>query len=262
MEEKYPWAKGKIFRVFNGVALDGFRPRERPHLEGAASSAPKLKSFATSPQILSVGRYVEKKGFDDLIEACRLLQARSVNFTCNIVGGGPLEDRLREQIAEADLQSHVHLLGPKPQDEVRRLLAAAQVFVLACVHEKDGGSDNLPTVIVEAMLASVPVISTPVAGVPEMIQDGHDGRLVPSRNPPALAQAIGEMLADPVAAEKIGQAARASATAKFAVEKTAGTLKHLLVERAPVRIPPAARSMDSTLLPPGLLTRFLRILDK
>src|SRR5690349_11186198 len=120
--------EGKVFRVFNGRAVDGFSPREL--------------HFGV-PGIFSVGWYVEKKGFADLIEACRLLRARGVDFVCGIIGGGPLGAALQTQIAEAKLEAQVQLLGPRSQNEVRRMLAAAQVFVLACVPEKDGGSDNL-----------------------------------------------------------------------------------------------------------------------
>jgi glycosyltransferase involved in cell wall biosynthesis len=247
MEEKYPWARGKVFRVFNGVAVDGFLPRQ------AATDLPR---------ILSVGRYVEKKGFSDLIEACRLLRARRVDFICDIVGGGPLETELERQIIESDLEGHVGLLGPRSQAEVRRLLAAAQVFVLACVPEKDGGSDNLPTVVMEAMFARAPVICTPVAGVPEMIEPGVEGILVAPGDPPALAQAIGEMLSDRVVAERLSQKARAAAEAKFAVDRTTSVLKHLLVERAGVVAPPAARALDPTLAPAGFLGKIRRFFDK
>jgi glycosyltransferase involved in cell wall biosynthesis len=209
-----------------------------------------------------VGRYVEKKGFGDLIEACRLLRARNFDFTCGIVGGGPLEAQLQGQIAEAKLEQFVQLLGPRSQTEVRRMLAAAQIFVLACVLEKDGGSDNLPTVIMEAMLARTPVISTELAGVPEMITSGQDGLLVPPQNPSALADAIGKLLTDPVAAERLGQQGRLTAEAKFAVEKTTSVLKHLLVTRAGVPAPAAARQVDPSLPKPGPIKELLRFLDK
>lgn len=247
MEEKYPWAKGKIFRVFNGVATEGF---------------PVKESASGGPRILSVGRYVEKKGFGDLIEACRLLRAKGVGFTCGIVGGGPLETQLQAQIAEAKLESCVQLLGPRSQSEVRRLLAEAQVFVLACVLEKDGGSDNLPTVIMEAMLARTPVISTELAGVPEMITSGEDGLLVPPQSPAVLAEAVGQLLADPVALERLGQQGRRTAEMKFAVEKTTAILKHLLATQARVPVPEAARQVDPSLPRPGLLQQLRQILDK
>ena len=172
MEEKYPFARGKVRRVFNGIALDGFPPRQPP---------------GPIPRILSVGRYVEKKGFGDLIEACAVLRAAGRSqFECLIVGGGPLAETLQAQIRAAWPRPSVKLLGPRPQGEVRRLLAEAQLFVLACVVEEGGGSDNLPTVIMEAMACGLPVVSTRVAGVPEMIADGEDGLLVPAHDPPAL----------------------------------------------------------------------------
>jgi len=247
MEQKYPWAKGKVFRVFNGVAVDGF-PAKEP-----ASGVPR---------IISVGRYVEKKGFGDLIEACRLLQARGVDFVCGMVGGGPLEAQLQAQIVEAKLEQRVQLLGPRSQGEVRRMLVAAQVFVLACVPERDGGSDNLPTVIMEAMLARTPVVSTELAGVPEMIVSGEDGLLVPPQNPEALADAIGKLLADLVASERLGQQGRVSVEKKFAVEKTTSVLKHLLAARIGVPVPSLARKMDPTIPRRGFLRQLLQILDK
>jgi glycosyltransferase involved in cell wall biosynthesis len=247
MEEKYPWARGRIFRVFNGVSVDGFLP---------------WQPATGTPRLLSVGRYVEKKGFNDLIEACRLLRTRGVDFVCDLIGGGPLEAPLQAQIAESGLEGHVRLAGPKSQGEVRRLLAAAHVFVLACALEKDGGSDNLPTVIMEAMLAGVPVISTPVAGVPEMIESGRDGVLVATKDSPALAQAIAQLLADPAAAARLGRQGQDSATGKFAVEKTTSALKHLLVARAGVPVPKPARDADPTLSARGFFAQWLQRFDK
>ncbi|HYR58921.1 MAG TPA: glycosyltransferase family 4 protein, partial [Chthoniobacteraceae bacterium] len=175
MEEKYPFAHGKIFRVFNGIAMDGFPPRQPA---GAV------------PRIVSVGRYVEKKGFGDLIEACRLLRGRGLQFECDIIGEGPLEAALSEQIAAAQLEDRVHLLGPRAQAEVRQRLADSQIFALACVPDREGGSDNLPTVIMEAMASALPVVSTRIAGVPEMITDGAEGYLVQPRDPPEFAAAM------------------------------------------------------------------------
>jgi glycosyltransferase involved in cell wall biosynthesis len=232
MEEKYPFARGKVRRVFNGIALDGFPPRQ--------PSGP-------IPRILSVGRYVEKKGFADLIEACRLLRAAGQEFECLIIGGGPLAETLQAAIDRADLGSSVKLLGPRPQGEVRRLLSEAQLFVLACVVEEGGGSDNLPTVIMEAMACGLPVVSTRVAGVPEMIADGEEGLLVPAHDPSALSAAILQVLRAPDLAERLGRRGREAAQAKFAVETTAAELKHLLIERAGVSIPPEALRFDPEL---------------
>ena len=232
MEEKYPFARGRILRVFNGVATDAFAPR-------APASGP--------PRIVSVGRSVEKKGFADLIEACRILRDRGRTFECAIVGGGPLDTILQTRIERANLASFVRLLGPRTQAEVRALLAESHVFALASMPEGGGGSDNLPTVIVEAMLAGMPVVSTRIAGIPEMITDGDNGFLVSPNDPPALAAAIEKLLADPVLATRFGARGRETAVERFAVEKTTSALKHLLVRRCGVRAPAAARAFDPPL---------------
>jgi glycosyltransferase involved in cell wall biosynthesis len=189
------------------------------------------------PMILSVGRYVEKKGFGDLIAACALLRERRVQFRCALAGGGPLEETLRAQIAAAGLGEMVELLGPRPHTEVRRLLAEARIFVLACVVEKEGGSDNLPTVIMEAMACGTPVISTRVAGVPEMIANGTDGLLVAPNDPVALAAAMEKLLGAPAFAASLAARAREVAEARFAIAKTTGALRDLLVERCGVVAP-------------------------
>lgn len=228
VEEKYPLAAGKVFRVFNGIAMDGFPP---PGPGGPI------------PRIISVGRSVEKKGFGDLIEACRLLRESGQVFECVIVGGGPLDETLRMQIEAAKLEACVHLLGPRAHAEVRGLLAASQIFVLACVPDADGGSDNLPTVIMEAMAGGRPVVSTRIAGIPEMICDGEDGLLVAPHAPAELAGALAKLLNDPNMCKRLGENARHSAAAKFAIETTTCELKHLLVRLAglePPRRPEAA----------------------
>jgi len=234
MERQYPWARGKVFRVFNGISLEGF---------------PARTTIPGPPRIVSVGRYVEKKGFGDLIRACALLRDRGLEFTCEIIGGGPLEERLREQIAGAGLTEVVRLLGPRAQHEVRRHLASADLFVLACVPETDGGSDNLPTVIMEAMACGVPVVSTRLAGVPEMIESGRDGLLVAPRDPAALAEAMQQLLSDRAQAVSFGERALVSAREKFAIEQTTGALRSLLASRA-AGVAPAKGGIT------GLLARF------
>ncbi len=231
MEKKYSSARGKVFRVFNGIAMDAFPPRQPA---GAV------------PRIVSVGRYVEKKGFSDLIEACRILRDRGLRFECDLIGGGPLEPALREQIVAARLDDCVRLLGPRAQTEVRQRLAQAQLFALACVPDWEGGSDNLPTVIMEAMASALPVVSTRLAGVPEMISDGEEGLLAPPREPAAFADAMEKLLRHPQLAERCGARGRASAAAKFSIENTTRELKHLLVRHAAVCPPPAALSADPT----------------
>jgi len=229
MEEKYPFARGKVHRVFNGIAFEGFPPREQA---------------GPIPRIVSVGRYVEKKGFGDLIEACAALAREGRSFECQIIGGGPLHNELQAQIDRLQLGACVKLLGPKPQGEVRALLAGAAVFALACVPEEGGGSDNLPTVIMEAMACGVPVVSTTLAGVPEMIADGQSGLLVSPKDPASLARAIARLLEDPALGERLGSAGHIEANEKFDVAKSAAQLKRLLAETGRVTVPAAAKEFD------------------
>ncbi|MDB6153858.1 MAG: hypothetical protein JWL90_2311 [Chthoniobacteraceae bacterium] len=239
MEKNQHGAKRKVFRVYNGIDRD-FPPCK-----------PAVEPF----QILSVGRYVEKKGFRDLIEACRLLRDKGERFECKIVGDGPLKTTLDSQIDRAGLRDTVQLLGPRSQIEVRQLLSESHLFVLACVREPNGGSDNLPTVIMEAMMCGVPVISTAIAGVPEMIVNGETGILVAPNAPADLAEAVGQLMRDPALAKRFSTRGREHAVANFSIENTTRSLKHLLVKHAAVKAPPTASLLDPA-LPRGWLSRW------
>jgi glycosyltransferase involved in cell wall biosynthesis len=179
------------------------------------------------PQIISIGRLIEKKGFGDLIDACALLRARGRKFVCRIIGEGPLEESLRAQVAANDSEKCVELNGPQTQAEIAVQLAHATVFALPCTREADGGMDNLPTVIMEAMAAGLPVISTSLAGIPEMVEDGANGELVPERDPTALAAAIEKLLDDPERARRLGERGRQIAREKFSIETSARQLVNL-----------------------------------
>ena len=212
LREKYPGDAAKIHRVYNGIDLARF---------------PRAEFNGTPPAIISVGRLIEKKGFHDLIEACRVLRERGVEFRCEIIGEGPLESSLRDQITAAGLTTLVTLTGPLPQGEVIKRLACSALFVLPCVAEVGGGMDNLPTVVMEAMAAGLPVISTALGGVPEMVRDGFTGLLVPEHQPVALADALAQVLGDRRLARSLGEAGRQRAAELFAIDKSAEALRAL-----------------------------------
>ena len=212
LQEKFSQDATRIHRVYNGIDLSLFRPAD---------------FAAETPTIISVGRLIEKKGFQDLIEACRLLRESGVKFRCEIVGEGPLESELREQIATTGLTSVVRLAGPLPQDQVIARLSQSWVFALPCVTETGGGMDQLPTVVMEAMAAGLPVVSTPISGLPEMVVDGQTGMLVAEHQPHTLAQALGRLLNDRERARSLGQAGRHRASDLFAIETSVRKLRHL-----------------------------------
>ncbi|HEY2711654.1 MAG TPA: glycosyltransferase family 4 protein [Chthoniobacterales bacterium] len=212
LQEKFPKDAARIHRVYNGIDPSVFQ----------------LADFAAeTPVIISVGRLIEKKGFQDLIEACRLLRESGIKFRCEIIGEGPLEPALREQIATSGLTEIIRLAGPLPQEEVIRRLSQSWVFALPCVTETDGGMDQLPTVVMEAMAAGLPVVSTPISGLPEMVIDGQTGMLVSEHQPHALAEALGRMLNDRERARSLGRAGRQRASSLFAIETSASKLRHL-----------------------------------
>jgi len=210
--EKYPDNAAKIHRIYNGIHLALF---------------PRAEFNGIPPAIISIGRLIEKKGFHDLIEACRILCQRGVEFRCEIIGDGPLEGSLREQITVDGLTTLVTLTGPLPQGEVIKRLAGSALFALPCVTEVGGGMDNLPTVVMEAMAAGLPVISTALGGVPEMVRDGFTGLLVPEHQPIALADALARVLVDRRLARSLGEAGRQRAAELFAMDKSGEALRAL-----------------------------------
>jgi glycosyltransferase involved in cell wall biosynthesis len=210
---KVPGHDEKIHRIYNGMDI--------PAIPAAVPPVGK-------PRIVSVGRYIEKKGFADLIEACALLRSRTPDFECAIIGGGPLAESLGARISELGLRDCVKLTGPLPQEEVRRRLASATLFVLPCATERDGGMDTLPTVIIEAMAAGLPVVSTRLAAIPEMVGHGVTGLLVDEKQPRPLAEAMAEILGNPRFARRLGDEGRKVALARFTSKAAAANLKALL----------------------------------
>lgn len=213
LRERFPAQSERIHRVYNGVDLAGF---------GRAT-------FSTDPPlVISVGRLIPKKGFANLLHACVLLVGRGVSFRCEIFGEGPLDNQLRQQITELDLQDIVQLPGPKPQLEVRERLAASCAFVLPSVAEAEGGMDNLPTVIMEAMATRLPVISTRLGGIPEMVIENRTGFLVPSEDVAKLAGAIEKVINDRSLARRLGETGYERAQTLFSIEKNVRQLSALI----------------------------------
>jgi glycosyltransferase involved in cell wall biosynthesis len=205
-----------LVRIYNGLDVERFAP------DGTARQEP--------PLVLAVGRLVEKKGFADLVRACSLLRRDGWAFRCRIVGKGELEAELRALIAELGVQEHVELAGPIPREQLLDVFPRASVLVVPCVIGTDGNRDGLPTVIVEAMALGVPVVATDVTGIPELVQNGRTGHLVPQHRPEALAGAIRRVLAEPAWAESLARVARARVEREFDLRVNVASLRTLLEE--------------------------------
>ena len=213
LRERFPDCADRIHRIYNGLNLAEFRRADF--------------SF-TPPLIVAIGRLIAKKGFADLIRACRLLMERGKLFRCEIIGEGPLEEELHKQIVQLDLQDRVGLPGAKPQHEIREHLAAGSAFVLPSVVDPDGGMDNLPTVIMEAMAAGLPVISTAIGGIPEMVIENETGFLVPPGDIVALARAIERLFDEIDLARQLGERGFERAKELFSIEKNVRELSALV----------------------------------
>ncbi len=166
------------------------------------------KPFSAPFQVLSVGRLVDKKGFDLLIAAAAELVRGGRDLRVTIVGGGPAEAALRALADDPALGGRVTLTGPLPQEEVRRQFAAADAFALPCRQAKDRDMDGTPIVLIEAMALGVPVVSTAVSGNPELIEDGVSGMLTAPEDAAAVAEALRRIMDDPDAARRMALRAR------------------------------------------------------
>jgi len=220
----------RIHRVYNGMDLTRFPARRYEMSED------------TVPRIVSIGRLVAFKGFEHLIDACAQLARRGLNFTCEIIGDGPLRADLEARIKKLNLSDRVHLLGSLSQGAVLEKLWAADIFALASVTDAQGASDVFPTVIIEAMAAARPVVSTHLAGIPESVVHGETGLLVPPEDTMALAEALGRLIQDGKLRLHYGRAGRERIEQHFRIEQTVAPLIQLLQQtpgasqgKAPVR---------------------------
>ncbi|WP_299970557.1 glycosyltransferase [uncultured Roseobacter sp.] len=141
----------------------------------------------------AVGRLVEKKGFGDLIDGVAALRDRGVAATLDIIGEGPLRPDLEAQIQRHDLGDSVTLRGAAPSDAVLEMLHSVDLFVAPSVRAKSGDEDAPVNTLKEALATGLPVIGTRHGGIPELVEDGTNGFLVPERDPQALAQAMAKI---------------------------------------------------------------------
>lgn len=203
--------QSKLVRIYNGLDLTQFpfHPyQDRP------------------PKLIAVGRLVEKKGFDDLIRACAILRDKGTPFSCEIIGSGDQHDRLYTLVQTLNLENHVDLIGPMPQELVKQKITQSAMFIAPCVVASDNNKDGLPTVLVESMALGTPCISTDVTGIPEVIHDNDTGLMVKSRSPELLATAIERLLLDQPLAQSIATKARYHMESHFNIDINTRTLRN------------------------------------
>lgn len=206
------------------MASPGAVPVEIVHSSLDLGELPFVEGPRAPDQLLSVGRLDPIKGFDVLLPALADLRRRGLDFRSTIIGEGPERARLEALRDELGLGDVVVFAGARPHTEVRAAMATATLMVMPCVVTPEGNADGIPNVLTEAMASGLPVVSTRVSGIPELIDDGASGRLVEQRDPAALADAVASMLADPVFRGNCAREGRRKIEKEFDVRIEAGRL--------------------------------------
>jgi colanic acid/amylovoran biosynthesis glycosyltransferase len=207
-------------------------PRSKTRVLHIGVDVSALPSHGAEPgptlRILSIGRLVEKKGFSDAVRAIELAKDRGVSLSYAIYGAGPLEKDLKRQIARAGLKSEVELRGPATDEQIRSALAESHVLLAPSVTAEDGDEEGIPVVLMEALASQLAVVATRHGGIPELVTDGFCGRLVPERDPAALAGVIVELAHKPELQRRYGREGRRRVTADFNRElQTRALVEHL-----------------------------------
>jgi glycosyltransferase involved in cell wall biosynthesis len=199
--------------IYHGIDLRMFRPAVTQERNGV-------------PLIVSVGRLVEKKGYDSLLRACAQLAADGVAFRCEIYGEGPLRAELEALRNTLGLGETVFFPGERTQAELVPVYQHADIFALTPRVTSDGDRDGMPNVIVEAMACGIPVVTTQVVGTAEIVTDGRDGLLAPVDDIHAIAACLARLLRDAPQRRRFGEAAVQSSS-RFDVRNAAVRLAAL-----------------------------------
>ncbi|MDB5289195.1 MAG: glycosyltransferase [Phycisphaerales bacterium] len=200
-------------------------------------------------RLLFVGRLAAVKGLPILLEAVALIKGEAPLLLLTVAGDGPDRAKLEQQARELGLAENVRFVGYQSQAQVRQLLGATDVFVMSSFAE------GVPVVLMEAMAAGVPVVATRIAGVPELVEEGASGFLVPPGDARSLAERVRTLLDDPALRQRFGAAGRAQVEAEFNLATESQRLVQILTSAlegrtAPIR--PAVESRETSAPSPQL----------
>lgn len=221
----------RVHLIYHGLDLSRFPRPELPLFDRDGSDPAK------SVRLLCVGRAVEKKGIDTLLDALAALPA-DFHWTFTHIGGGPLLKSLKRRAQKLGIADRVTWRGALPQAEVLATYRSSDLFVLPCRVAANGDRDGLPNVLVESQSQMLACISTPVSAIPELIIDGETGRLVPPNDPATLAAAISDLGGNPTERQRLALAGAERVHAEFemgaGLKKLAGLFPtHLRQPRYP-----------------------------
>jgi colanic acid/amylovoran biosynthesis glycosyltransferase len=206
--------KVKVIRC--GVDLTQFKTR-------------RWKALGQPVQVGVVGRLVEKKGIDVLIRAMALLKAQGISFKLTIVGNGPLESELKALVTTLELGENIIFLGALSHNEISDYIKSLDIFALPCKRDVHGDMDGVPVVLMEAMLAGVPVVSTQISGIPELVIDGMTGYCIAAPDENVLANTIGLIMTERTKTKQMASQAVSHVKDMFSLEGNARLLNDLIV---------------------------------
>ncbi|WP_419903211.1 glycosyltransferase family 4 protein [Kiloniella sp.] len=202
----------RVDLVYHGLDFDRFNEvsNDQVHRDGSTSNQ--------QVTLISVGRAVAKKGYDDLLQALALLP-KTLHWHFVHIGGGTLSKDLKKQSETMGLADKITWMGAQPQEVVLEQYRKADLFVLASRITEDGDRDGMPNVLMEAQSQAVACLSTSISAIPELIIDGETGLLVPPQNPRELCVALERLITDPSLRHKIGQAGATRVRNDFSMKR-------------------------------------------
>ncbi len=214
-------APARVRLLYHGLDLTRFAaaPRAAATRDGSDPADPV--------RLLSVGRAVEKKGYDVLLQALAALP-EGLHWRLTHIGGGPLRAALERQAAALGLAGRITWMGSQAQVEILARYRAADLFILASRIARDGDRDGLPNVLMEAQSQGLACLATQVAAIPELIEDATSGVLVPPDDPAALATALARLITAPAERRRLGEAGQQRIRAEFDMKGGIDTLAGLL----------------------------------
>ena len=215
LEKRFGINQSKIKIIHCGIDLDEFKIKKIKH-----------SGFT----ILSVTRLVEKKGLKYLIRSCYSLKKKNIVFDCIIVGDSLVKNKLIEEIKKYGLENNIELCGNISQSRLENIFRKSDIFVLPCIITKNGDRDGIPVALMEAMSMEIPVISTDVSGIPELIDDGINGLLVNEKNVDELTDAILAVYNSAILRKRLGKSGREKIKKYFNLEKEVKKLYALICD--------------------------------
>lgn len=192
-----------VFCVYHGINLDYFSPQTA------------LKPCKPPYHLLTVARMTEKKGLDTVYHALAILEKKGILFTHSLIGKGDDHDAVVKLIKQLDLEDSTTLCGTLTHEDVIEYYKTCDLFVLGCRIARNGDRDGIPNVMAESMAMKLPVVATDVSGIPEFLEDNISGKMVPSENPEALADAMQVLLEDETLRNAVTDTARKRIVEKF-----------------------------------------------